>query len=447
MTQPRSSELLVRAAALYLPILLVLALTLRRRAERERVAGALLATAWNIPALLAINLIAVRAGWWSFDAHTATVAGIPADLWLGWALLWGAVPILATNRLLVVGIVLFALDLALMPFAAPVVMLDRTWIVGETLAVATCLIPGLLLGRWTAHLEHLNARATLQTIAFTGLLLFVVPSLIFTITGESWSPLLERPRWQFVLAALAIAPAGAMAIQSVREFAAHGGTPVPLDPPAALVTTGPYAYVANPMQLGATIVLTAWGLLLTSPAIAAAAAMSAAFSAGIAAWTEHHELGRRFGDDWHQYRRQVRLWIPRWRPPAPRSAVVYVARSCGPCSDVGAFITRRRSIGLDVESAERCQEPLRRITYVCGTQKAAGIAAVGRSLEHVNLAWSTASWIARLPVVEQLLQLITDAVGGGPRPLAIGSAGWLCSALQRPRRPRTRRAESCRHSS
>jgi protein-S-isoprenylcysteine O-methyltransferase Ste14 len=420
MTQPEPSEFLVRAVSLYLPILLVLALALHRRPRRERVAGALLAAAWNIPALLAVNLIAMRAGWWSFDAHTATVAGIPADLWLGWALLWGAVPILAANRLLLVGVALLAVDLALMRFAAPVVVLDRTWLVGEALAVVTCLIPGLLLGRWTAHHEHLNARATLQTIAFTGLLLLVVPSLIFTITGESWTPLLERPRWQFVLAALAIVPAGTMAIQSVREFAAHGGTPVPLDPPTALVTTGPYSYVANPMQLGATIVLAAWGLLLTSPAIVAAA-MSAAFSAGIAAWTEDHELAQRFGDDWHHYRRQVRLWIPQWRPAVPRSAVVYVASSCGPCSDVGAFITRRRSIGLDVESAERCQEPLRRITYLCGTQRAAGVAAIGRSLEHVNLAWATASWIARLPVVEPVLQLITDAVGGGPGPLATRS--------------------------
>jgi protein-S-isoprenylcysteine O-methyltransferase Ste14 len=297
MTQPESSELLVRAVSLYLPILLILALALHRRPRRERVAGALLAAAWNIPALLAVNLIAVRAGWWSFDAHTATVAGIPADLWLGWALLWGAVPILATNRLLVVSVALLAVDLALMPFAAPVVMLDRTWLVGEALAVATCLIPGLLLGRWTAHFEHVTARATLQTIAFTGLLLLVVPSLIFTITGESWTPLLERPRWQFVLAALALVPAGTMAIQSVREFAAHGGTPVPLDPPTALVTSGPYSYVANPMQLGAIIVLATWGLLLTSPAIVAAAAMSAAFSAGIAAWTEDHELAQRFGDE------------------------------------------------------------------------------------------------------------------------------------------------------
>ena len=198
---------------------------------------------------------------------------------------------------------------------------------------------------------------------------------------------------------------------------------MPLDPPTALVTTGPYSYVANPMQLGATIVLATWGLLLTSPAIVVAAAMSAAFSAGIAAWTEDHELAQRFGDDWHHYRRQVRLWVPQWRPAVPRSAIVYVASSCGACSDVGAFITRRRSIGLDVESAERSQEPLRRITYLCGTQRAAGIAAIGRSLEHVNLAWATASWIARLPMVEPVLQLITDAVGGGPRPLATRSTG------------------------
>jgi protein-S-isoprenylcysteine O-methyltransferase Ste14 len=74
-----------------------------------------------------------------------------------------------------------------------------------------------------------------------------------------------------------------MALQSVREFTAHGGTPMPLDPPTALVTSGPYAYVGNPMQLGATIVVAIWGVLLTSLAVVAAAAVSAAFSAGIAA--------------------------------------------------------------------------------------------------------------------------------------------------------------------
>jgi protein-S-isoprenylcysteine O-methyltransferase Ste14 len=250
---------------------------------------------------------------------------------------------------------------------------------------------------------------------FAGLVYFVVPTLVFCVTGETWDALLERPRWQFVLSGLVLAPVGAATVQAVREFAASGGTPVPLDPPARLVTTGPYAYVANPMQLGGTILLAAWGVLLSSPAVVAAAAMAAVFSAGFARWSEDHDLAHRFGDDWRRYRRHVRVWIPRWRPYVPDRAVLYVASSCDPCREVGGFVGRLATTGLEVARAEGCATPLRRITYCRGGERAAGFGAIGRSLEHANLAWAAAGWIARLPGVEQLLQLITDAVGGGPR--------------------------------
>lgn len=69
-----------------------------------------------------------------------------------------------------------------------------------------------------------------------------------------------------------------------------------------------------------------------------------------------------------------------------------------------------------MQAAEACPFPLERITYVRVNQRVAGIAAVGRSLEHVNLAWVVASWITRLPGLEQLLQLIADAIGYGPQP-------------------------------
>lgn len=420
------SELTVRAVALYLPIVLGLALALHRHpCDRRRCAAVLLATAWNLPALLALNVIAVHNGWWTFAVSGGTVAGVPADLWIGWAVLWGAVPLLATvDRLVVAAAVLVAADLVLMPLGQPVVTLHPAWLVGEALAVATCLVPGLLLGRWTARGDHLGGRAALQVAAFTGLLLYVLPSLLFVVTGEDWDVLLARPRWHFVVAGLALAPAAAMALQAVREFViGGGGTPVPLDPPVRLVTTGPYAYVANPMQLGATVVLAGWGVLLASPAVVAAAAGAAVFSAGLAAWSEDLELTDRFGDGWFAYRRRVRVWLPRWQPPAVDGrATVYVARTCEPCEEVGGFLERRPSVGLDVAAAECSEAPLRRITYVGPDgRRESGLGAVGRSLEHVNLVWATASWIARLPVVLPFLQLVTDAVGGGPRDVPIAS--------------------------
>ena len=144
MIAPDRTELLVRAVALYLPVALAIGLAVRRPLDRRRVAAALLATAWNVPALLAVNLLAVRAGWWSFAVHGGTTAGIPADLWIGWALLWGAVPVLATTtRLPAAAAALVAADLVLMPLAEPAVVLGGSWLVGEAVAVALALVPGL----------------------------------------------------------------------------------------------------------------------------------------------------------------------------------------------------------------------------------------------------------------------------------------------------------------
>jgi protein-S-isoprenylcysteine O-methyltransferase Ste14 len=417
-----ASELVVRAAALYLPITIGLAFAILRRPDRRRIAGAVVAVVWNLAALLVLNILAQHFGWWTFSTSGAVVAGTPVELWVGWALLWGAVPlVLNTDRFIIVGLALFAADLVLMPLAAPVVSLDSTWLLGEVICVATSLVPGLLLGRWTALDSHVTRRTTLQIIAFSGLLLFVLPSLIFTVTGEDWTTFVDRPRWQFLLAALVAAPAGAMALQAVYEFANAGnGTPVPLDPPRRLVVTGPYAFVANPMQIGGSFILAEWGVLVGSPAVFAAAIMGALFSAGVAAWNESGELLQRFGSDWTRYRAEVRTWLPRWRPYTSTSATVFVGTSCEPCSEVRNFLANRRSRGLVIAAAEGASEELTRITYRAGgIGTATGIAALGRSVEHVNLAWAVSSWIVRLPLICPFLQLVADAVGAGPRRLGL----------------------------
>jgi protein-S-isoprenylcysteine O-methyltransferase Ste14 len=424
---PPASELLVRGAALYLPIAIGIALVVWRRPSARQVAGAVVAFAWNFVGLIALNVIAVRAQWWTFTTDNATVAGVPADLWIGWALLWGALPSLSPStdhqsvaidhrRLFVTAALLIGGDLVLMPLAKPVLTLHPTWLLGEVPATATCLVPGLYLAEWTSRRVCLRTRATLQFVICSGLLLYVLPTLIFTMTGESWSHLLHRPRWHFLVAALVTSPASAMALQAVREFVVvGGGTPVPLDPPTRLVATGPYAYIANPMQLGATVILAAWGMLIGSLAVVAAAGMAALFSAGYAAWSEDADLTRRYGERWSDYRSHVRVWLPRWRPYIAEPATVFASATCEQCSQVGQFLSRRRSAGLTVGAAESAPTPLQRITYQANAVTDDGIAAIGRSLEHVNLVWAIASWIIRLPLILPTLQLITDAIGAGPR--------------------------------
>src|SRR5262249_54950888 len=134
-------------------------------------------------------------------------------------------------------------------------------------------------------------------------------------------------------------------LSAVQEFAERGGgTPVPFDPPVRLVTTGVYAYVRNPMQLSATVLLLVLGLTIGNLWVSAAGVMAHVYASGFAGWDEDAGLQRRFGEQWTEYRRSVRRWLPRWRPWLPGDAAparLYVADGCGACRGVGHWFERR----------------------------------------------------------------------------------------------------------
>lgn len=419
MTEPASRELLVRGAGLYLPLAAMILATWWRRPTRAVTAGAILAAAWALPTILLLNVVAQRVGWWSFHASSATVAAVPADLLIGWVILWGPLPAIAaggrrTTRFAAPALVTF--DLLVMPRMGPVVQLGRPWLVGEVVAAAICLAPALALAGWTALGRHLAWRAALQIAAFAGLTFYVIPEVTFAFTGGGFGALAHRAHWQLLLAGVVAAVPAAMAVQAVREFAVvGGGTPLPLDPPCRLVTTGPYAYVANPMQLGATLLLVVWGALLGSAGVTAAGAMAAIFSSGLARWSERGDLPRRFGRAWHEYRAEVHDWRPRWRPHPTGTATLDVAGTCEPCTEVGSFFFLRRDpVALERRVAEHLDTPPTRITYTNGDTTDVGIGAVARALEHLSLAWAAAGWILRFPGLRWLFQLVADAVGAGP---------------------------------
>jgi protein-S-isoprenylcysteine O-methyltransferase Ste14 len=416
---------LIRAAALYLPLALaVLAWLWAPPTGRER-AAAVLATAWSAATLYVLHLLAMAAGWWSFGVNEATFAGFPVDLYLGWAVLWAVLPALlsryASPALVVLGAVTF--DVIAMPQIGPVVLLGDRWLVGEAVAIVLCLVPGLALAKLTRTNTRPGTRALLQAIAFTVLALGVLPQAILERTSGSWTALTARPVWVTAILLQCVAALGLLGMSAVQEFATRGGgTPVPFDAPARLVASGPYAYVRNPMQFSATLVLVAWGAMLGSWWVAAAGAMAVIYGAGFAAGDEGADLERRFGERWALYTSLVRSWIPRWRPAdvsalAPR-ATLYVAEECGPCSEVRAWFTARNPTGLEIVPAERHpSRSLSRITYDPGdgTGDVEGVAAIARALEHVHLGWALVGMFVRLPGLRQFLQLIADASGGAER--------------------------------
>ena len=412
-----------RAALVIGPAALAYVLVLVRRPTRPVLAGVLVSLAWNVPAVLLVNLLALRLGWWSFAPELPSFMGVAVEPWLGWVVLWGAVaPLAAWDRPAGVVVVAFVWsDLLAMPLLGPWLVLDASWPVGEAVAVALGLVPAVLLARWTARGEHLPRRVALQVVAAGGLLFWVIPSLAVEASG-GWAAALAMPGWQLSLGAQVLALPAAVGVRAVIEFAhAGGGTPVPYDPPERLVRTGPYAYVANPMQASIVVALAGGAALLGNALLAGGAVIAFVYGAGLADWHENLQLGHRYGEAWTAYRARVRAWIPRARPAVFEEATLLVAFSCGTCSAVGRWFAVRRPAGLMISPAE--EEPddpgLRRITYVAGSgRRYRGVAAVARALEHIHLGWALAGWVLALPGVVHVAQLISDVCAPGPQRVA-----------------------------
>jgi protein-S-isoprenylcysteine O-methyltransferase Ste14 len=98
---------------------------------------------------------------------------------------------------------------------------------------------------------------------------------------------------------------------SVLNFVKAKGTPVPFHPPPQLVTTGPYAYVRNPMLTGVFALLFGFGVLLGSASLLVVFTPLFIF---INVWElkaiEEPELLRRLGEDYIEYRKRTPMFFP-----------------------------------------------------------------------------------------------------------------------------------------
>jgi len=422
-------SLLIRALALYVPLLLATLLGRQRLRTPRHIAAILCGLSWALPSLLLLQVLNFRFYWWSFHAHGGLIHGFPVDLWLGWAILWGVLPVLIFPRQnpWLVAAAFVCLDLVLMPRCAPLVELSSRWLVGEFLAVGIVLLPALFFSRWTWDGAHLNARVFFQVLAMTALLFFFLPEIIFALTGHgSWQPLLGPLRttsqWAKSLELQIVVLLAIAGVSAAQEFARRGlGTPLPFDPPQRLVCSGLYRYAGSPMQISGVLVLMAWGMMLRSPWLFAAGPLTFVYSAGLANWHEKQNMLHRFGKRWSLYRSNVPQWIPRWKPwhdPTAPIPKLYIAEECGPCSEVRRWLQARSPVALEIVAAEdHPTRNLTRITYdpMDGTAPEEGVAAFGRALEHINLAWAYAGAYFRLPVVRSLVQLLIDAGGLEPK--------------------------------
>src|ERR1051326_1112433 len=116
---------------------------------------------------------------------------------------------------------------------------------------------------------------------------------------------------------IVVAVGAVVGIPCVWEFAWRGfGTPAPFDPPRKLVVSGPYRYVRNPMYVGMGVAIAGFGIVFPHATNFFFAELGAAFALVFAFIVLYEEpmLRRMFGDDYLEYCRNVRRWIPRVSP-------------------------------------------------------------------------------------------------------------------------------------
>jgi protein-S-isoprenylcysteine O-methyltransferase Ste14 len=410
------SPSLLRAAVWLLPSFLTLALITRRTWTPRRGGAMLMSLIWPLWSLPLLDAAARHLGWW----HGPTLdAPIPPELLVGWAVLWGPLALLLTSqmRLSVVIGSLLLVDFVLMPQLEPLVFLSTTWMQGEILALTLVLLPAQLLGRWTLHGRQLIARSTLHFVQFTAVVMGWFPWWVLSQTGGPMPSDWPGSAWLHLpLMALALLP-GLAAVAAFGERG--GGTPVPFDPPPRLVTTGPYAYVANPMQLSfalAFLVLASWS---RDPWLCLASTMAVVFGAGVGASIERHTLSRRHGEPWSAWRRHVRKWRPRWRPYTGGEALLLVERGDPWAEGLADFLESRDARELLIVRKDHVNGGLA-LDPVGSPRALRSTHAAARALEHLHLGWAMVGWVLGLPGVRWLYRRVrgrpSDAPGGDAGP-------------------------------
>ena len=151
-------------------------------------------------------------------------------------------------------------------------------------------------------------------VAAPGTVVGLIPWLIthWQITGSG-------PPWRVaqIVGVVLIAAGLVPVVHAFTQFAMAGGTPMPLAPTQRLVVTGFNRHVRNPMYAGLLVVLLGQALLFGSLWLVGYAALLWVITASFVHWYEEPTLAREYGDEYDEYRRNVRAWLPRWRPWTP----------------------------------------------------------------------------------------------------------------------------------
>ena len=154
-------------------------------------------------------------------------------------------------------------------------------------------------------------RSILYVSSLAALFYGLIPAMVLSLTGRDAILHFLEIRNPLILGVLLIPPI-ALGVWATLQFTDFGyGTPLPLDPPKHMVTSGPYAYVRNPMQITGLSIGVLRTLYQPTPAMLLYVAGLLMLTLCVFRPYEHRQMLRLFGDEYSRYRLSVRNWIPK----------------------------------------------------------------------------------------------------------------------------------------
>ena len=161
MTLPEPLMLALRWALLLGPLALVLvAIRVRVLPERARIGG-LFAFLYGVPMIFITHLLALHFNWWQYGWDALMLNGLPADIIIGGAVLFGPGLYFAfpkTAPLLLCLPVVIGLHGTMFTSLEPLVFAGPFWFAGVLFVFATAHIPAIYLAKWTCEDRFLPLR-------------------------------------------------------------------------------------------------------------------------------------------------------------------------------------------------------------------------------------------------------------------------------------------------
>jgi 8-oxo-dGTP diphosphatase len=160
--------------------------------------------------------------------------------------------------------------------------------------------------------RSLNFRVVKAILTLPVTVCVLIPAILLYLSGWQWG---DGCLWRLMVGAICLLAGLTLAIWTIRLFQNKGkGTLAPWDATRHLITSGPYAYVRNPMITGIFLILTGEACLLGSYAIGIWTVLFLVINMIYFPLSEEPGLRARFGKEYDTYCQNVPRYIPRLTP-------------------------------------------------------------------------------------------------------------------------------------